>query len=233
MTGLNRCAFVMLMDHVFDLEALARRCCGRPCLLGPEGYLGLLLFYLGSTMNYKHLCLIFGITPLVCSHGINWMLNKIVCALRDHPFVQVKFPGGDKMREYAAMVEVREPIVNDIIGFMDGVSFSTKCTNERVEQNLIYCGYDCNMMVNKVFAYGPDGKVFFAAINFPGSWADGSLTVQFLHKMKRKIGNYKICVNQGFPQSGAAHGTFVGPTTKRAVGRLHCDMMCVIVGSST
>jgi hypothetical protein len=30
------------------------------------------------------------------------------------------------MREYTAMVKVREPIVNDIIGFMDGVLFSAK-----------------------------------------------------------------------------------------------------------
>ncbi len=120
-------------------------------------------------------------------------------ALRDHPFAQVKFPDGDKMRKYTTMVEVREPIVNDIIGFMDGVSFSTKCMDERVEQNSMYCGYDCNMMVNNVFAYGPDGKVFFAAINLPGSWADGSLMACFLHKMKRKIGNYKISVDQGFP----------------------------------
>jgi hypothetical protein len=175
-------------------------------------------------MNYKHLCLIFGITPLVCSRGINRMLKKIVCALTDHPFAQVKFPDGDKMREYAAMVEVREPFVNDIIGFMDGVSFSTECTDELVEQNLMYCGYDCNTMVNNVFAYGPDGKVYFAAINFTGSWADGSLMARFLHKMKRKIGNYKICVDQGFPQSGTAHGTFVGPITKRAARRLHHDV---------
>jgi hypothetical protein len=107
-TGLNRRAFAMLMEHVFDLEALARRRHGCPCLLGPEGYLGLLLFYLGSTMNYKHLCLIFGITPLVCSRGINWMLKKIGRTLTDHPFAQVKFPDGEKMREYAAMVEVRD-----------------------------------------------------------------------------------------------------------------------------
>jgi hypothetical protein len=134
-TGLNRRAFAMLMEHVFDLEALASRRRGRPRLLGPEGYLGLLLLYLGSTMNTKHLCLIFGITPSVCSRGINQMFKKIVHALTDHPFAQVKFPDGEKMREYAAMVEVREPIVNDIIGFMDGVSFSTECTDERVEQN--------------------------------------------------------------------------------------------------
>ncbi len=89
------------MDHVFDLEALARHCCGHPHLLDPEGYLGLLLFYLGSTMNYKQLCLIFGITLSVSSHGINWMLKKIVRALRDHPFARVKFPDREKMREYA------------------------------------------------------------------------------------------------------------------------------------
>jgi hypothetical protein len=42
--------------------------------------------------------------------------------------------------------------------------------------------------------------------------------------MKRKIGNYKICVDQGFPRSGAAHGTFVGPISKRAARRLPCNV---------
>jgi hypothetical protein len=79
-------------------------------------------------------------------------------------------------------------------------------------------------MVNNVFAYGPDGKVFFAAINFPGSWADGSLTARFLGHLKAKIGEYKICVDQGFPRSGDAYGTLVGPVTKRATRRLHRDV---------
>jgi hypothetical protein len=79
-------------------------------------------------------------------------------------------------------------------------------------------------MVNNVFAYGPDGKVVFAAINFPGSWADGSLMACFMRHMKSKIGNFKIYVDQGFPQSGEAHGTLVGPITKRAARRLHRDV---------
>jgi hypothetical protein len=107
---------------------------------------------------------------------------------------------------------------------MDGISMPTQCTSERVEQNAFYCGYDCDTMVNNVFAYGPDGKVFFAAVNFPGSWADGSLTARFLHQMKKRIGNYKICVDQGFPRSGDAYGTFVGPVTRRAARRLHRDI---------
>ncbi len=37
---------------------------------------------------------------------------------------EVKFPSDAKMREFADMVQAREPLVDDIIGFMDGVSDS-------------------------------------------------------------------------------------------------------------
>ena len=58
---------------------------------------------------------------------------------------------------------------------MDGVSFLSECTDERIEQNAFYRGYNCDTTVNNVFAFGPDGKVFFAVINFPGSWVDDAL----------------------------------------------------------
>jgi hypothetical protein len=80
------------------------------------------------------------------------------------------------------------------------------------------------MTINNVFAYGPDGKVFFCAINFLGSWADDSLTARFLHHLKSKIGLYKICVDQSFLQSGDAYGVLVGPITKRAARHLHRDI---------
>jgi hypothetical protein len=130
MTGLTRPTFATLLDYLFDLEVedfVRRRQRGRPQLLGPEGCLGLLLFYLGSTINYKHLCMLFGITPSVCSHVINMMLNKVVRRLRSHPIAQVKFPDATKMREFPDMVQEREPLVSNIIGFMDGVSFPAEC----------------------------------------------------------------------------------------------------------
>ncbi len=64
--------------------------------------------------------------------------------------------------------------------------------------------------INNIFAFGQDGEVFFAAINFPGSWADGVLTAHFLARIKPRIGSYNICVDQGFLQSGDAYGTLVG-----------------------
>jgi hypothetical protein len=175
-------------------------------------------------MQYGHLCLIFGITPSICSCVINMMLKRTVQLLRDHPFARVRFPDDAKMRDFANMVQWREPMVNDIIIFLDGVSFPVQCMDKQIRQNVMYCGYNCDMMANNVFAYSPEGKVFFAAINFPGSWADGSLLVCFLNYVKRKIGAYKICVDQGFPRSGDARGTFVGPVTKRQAKRLHRDI---------
>ena len=85
----------MLLAHLFDLEAITRlrsRQVGRLRSLRPDGYLGLVLFCFGSTMSYKHLCLIFGITPLVYSRVIRYMLRLVVLRLSDHPIAQVRFP---------------------------------------------------------------------------------------------------------------------------------------------
>jgi hypothetical protein len=94
-----------------------------------------------------------------------------------------------------------------------------------MQQNVFYCGYDCNTMrVNNVFAYGPNGKVFFAAVNLPISWADGSLTAWFFASNEKRIGGYQICVDQGFPRSRDACGTFLGLVTKRQARCLHFDV---------
>ncbi len=72
MAGLTRGAFASILDYLFDLEEIAyRRRCGWPLSLSPNGYLGLLLYYLGSKMQYRHRCLIFSITPSVCGRAIN------------------------------------------------------------------------------------------------------------------------------------------------------------------
>ena len=77
-----------------------------------------------------------------------------------------------------------------------------------------------------VLVFGPDGKVFFCAINYPGSWADGTLTSRFFNHIQKSIGDFKICVDQGIPRSGDAHGILVGPIPERSARQLHrsvCD----------
>jgi hypothetical protein len=119
------------------------------------------------------------------------------------------------------MIHVREPTVNNIIGFMDGLGLTTECTDERITQNAYYCGYDCDTMVNNVLVFRPDGKVFCCAINYPGSWTNGTLTACFFSHITKRIGDYKICMDQGFPRAGDATGILVGPIHESSTRQLH------------
>jgi hypothetical protein len=44
----------------------------------------------------------------------------MVRLLNDHLLAKIKFPSNAKMREYADMIQARDPLVDDVIGFMDG-----------------------------------------------------------------------------------------------------------------
>ena len=222
MMGLTQEAFVLLHDILKPPgHPLLPRRRGRTWSLSSEGQLGLLLFYISSTMNYKYLCLIFGISLNACSRMLRNMLKLTVRHLRFHPTARIKFPSNEKMQTFASMIQSRENTIDDVIGFMDGISLATECTSEKLTQNAFYSGYECDTVTNNVFAYGPDGKVFVAAINCPGSWADGSVSALFFDSIRRRIGPYKICVDQGFPRSGDAWNVLVGPMNDRSARRLH------------
>ena len=199
-TRLTRDAFNALLHTVIPPDHCIhhpRR--GRPWSLPPDGMLGLLLCYLGSQMSTKWLCLIFGITPSPCLHILRRMLRMIVKQRCSHPLAQVELPNEARMQLYLDMVSAQEPTVTNIIEFMDGLGSTTECTDKRLTQNTYYCRYDCDTMVNNVLVFGPDGKVFLCVINYPGSWADGTLTSRIFNHIQTRIGDYKIFVDQGFP----------------------------------
>jgi hypothetical protein len=141
--------------------------------------------------------------------------------LRFHLLARIKFPDEQKMQRFAEMISTREPTISNVIGFMNGLGLATEMTYERIEQNAYYCGYSCDTMVNNVLVFGPNGKVFFCGINYLGSWSDGTLTAHFFSHIKERIGDYKICVDQGFPGNGDASGILVGPIPERSVRQLH------------
>jgi len=222
LTGLSRQAFKQLY-YVLFLDVQMQRT-GRPQLMHPTAQLGLYLFIIGSTVGNKQLCLIFGITPTVCSRVINKMMILVVQKLKRHLFAQVRFLDEEKMARFARKINQREPVVNDFIGFMDGLALQSECTSEQIEQNAMYSSYHSDTMVNNIFAYGPDGKVFLAAINFPGSWHDGSIMANILPYIHNNIGTYKMCVHQGFPRGGDAAYILVGPISQKQVQRLAANL---------
>ncbi len=79
-------------------------------------------------MTYKHLCMIFGVVPTQCSIYIEDMLLLATDKLCDHPLSSVRIPDAGKMEQFVAMINGHEPLIDDVIGFMDGVSLPTECT---------------------------------------------------------------------------------------------------------
>ena len=58
-------------------------------------------------------------------------------------------------------------------------------------------------------------KIIFACINFPGSRHDSQVATSLIAKVIENIGENKICVDQGFPQTGDLLNKFVGPISRR------------------
>jgi hypothetical protein len=189
MTGMTRGAFVLLDDQVtFSVRNNRTTTIGRPSSLDSRGQLGLFLFYIGSKMGTKHLCLIFGITPSCCCRFVNKLLRLVVKQLSTNKHARIEFPSDEKMETFAAMIGNREKIANDVIGFMDGLSLSTECSSTPEIQNSFYNnGYHSDTMVNNVLAFGPDGKVFLAAINYPGSWHDSAITMDIMDHLHQYL----------------------------------------------
>jgi hypothetical protein len=94
----------------------------------------MLFFFIGSTMQIKYNCLLFGCTPSECSSALHHLLNIIPWKLRHHAFSKVVFPDEEKMAEYVTMVQLREPVAHDVIGFVDGVAVLSECSSETTEQ---------------------------------------------------------------------------------------------------
>lgn len=126
-------------------------------------------------MGIKHICLLFGVTPSSCSRVIMKIMHKLVRVLKWNNFAAVRFPAEEKASAFAELISLREPKAKNSIGFMDGLSLHTKCTSEQRTQNTFYNGYHGDTMVNNVLVYGPDGKVFFCCLNYPGSWHDAAI----------------------------------------------------------
>ncbi len=96
------------------------------------------------------------------------------------------FPDAGKMAHFARLIQSREPATDDVFGFMDGLALTSECTFEDIEQNAMYYSYHSDTIMTNILPY-----------------------------IRNNIGNYKMCVDQGFPRTGDASQILVGPISKR------------------
>jgi hypothetical protein len=117
----------------------------------------------------------------------------------------LELPSPDRIEVFAQMVAGRQPEVQNIIGFVDGLSIPCECADDEQTQNAYYNGYHHDSACNNVLAFSPEGKVMFACINAPGSWHDSQVCMELMNTVLETIGTYALCVDQGFKRSGVMH----------------------------
>lgn len=107
-----------------------------------------------------------------------------------------------------------EPMADDVIGFMDGLSFILNCLLKR--WRIVPC--IMGIPAINVFTYGFDGTVFLCGLYFVGSIHDWSIDANLflLPTIRNRIGRNKICIDWGFPWTGDIDGILVGPESKRS-----------------
>jgi hypothetical protein len=147
-------------------------------------------------------------------------MKVVCCRLMKNDKAKIEFPSENKMTEYALMAHHREPLLTNVIGFVDGVAMPVKCSSLPEVQSTYYNGYYHDTMINNVFAFAPTGKVIFACINYPGSWHDSQVAASLIDVVIRKCIDYAMCVDQGFPRSGMLLDKFVGPISARTLAKI-------------
>jgi hypothetical protein len=225
LTGMTRQAFDHLESILFDIgrEATPKR--GRPSSLTNADKLGLYLFFVGSRMNLKHLCLIFGIVPTTASKVIDQMIDLVVDKLETHVDARVAFPDTpEEMERLAAITHQREPEVANCIGFIDGLAVPIQCSDSPAAQEKNYNGYYSDTVCNNVFLFSPEGKIMFCIINAPGSWHDSQVAFPLAALAIEAFGTYCACVDQGFARGGDLFEKFVGPVSKKTLKKISREL---------
>ena len=175
-------------------------------------------------MKIKYFCLIFGIVPTTATVTFYKVMRRIWRVLKTHPAARVIFPDDNQMRKFAKMIQIRERIVNNVIGFVDGLSLPVQCSDDILLQNTAYNGYSHDTCCTNVFAFSPYGKIMYSAYNYPGSWHDSTVAQDLVNIVISRIGIYALCVDQRFPRSGDLHGRFDGPMSKKMKRRLSHEL---------
>lgn len=183
LTGFTRFAFMQLEAVLLDGLPVRR---GRPPQLDFRGQLGLYLFFLGSRMGLKHLCMLFGIVPSSASVFINRMMKLVSCKLSVHPRAAVIFPSQEEMLTLSNMVRNRESMAGNVIGFLDGLALPVQCSSAPTQQATYYNGYHHDTTINNTFLFLADGRIGFACINYPGSWHDAQVCADLIATVLEK-----------------------------------------------
>ena len=216
--GLDRESFVLLkelIDEHLPAPPVSKR--GRAVKLDRFAKLGLFLHFLNSTMGMKNLQQIFGCSAWMVSVVIKDYLHLVKRALLNHADARVRWPDAEQRRHLAELVSRREPTINNIIGFVDGLHLFVQCNDDTTEQSQFYNGWIGDTCINNIFVFSATGMIIFAALNFPGCVHDAYAAVQLYNLLESIDDEYAIVADVAFPTRKAMEGKIVCGSKQGAI----------------
>jgi hypothetical protein len=131
-------------------------------------------------MRQKLLAEIFGIVPSAVSTAIKVGIKCLISALESFEYCHIKWPDEEEMKNLSALIAAREPLLENTIGFIDGLNLPVLASQNPEIQNGFYNGWLAGCYVSNIFVFSPKGYIIYAAINRPGSWHDAQAIVNKL-----------------------------------------------------
>jgi len=143
---------------------------GRKSLLSVEDALGLVLMALRSPCRRKMLSVVFGATPTVISMTVKHALDALDRMLMQTADAKIKWPNVETMKEYAQMIALKQPILQNVFGFVDGLNLPIRQPGDCDEQETYYNSWLQGCFASPVIVFAPDGTIIWIRYNFPGSF---------------------------------------------------------------
>jgi len=217
-TGFSFAAFSALLVHFephfescYRLYVPLPKRHSNPRHLNTCDVLGLALTYLNSTMRQKTLSMQFGLTPSSLSRYLWSGMLALRMSLGDCEAAAVEWPTIDEMTEYSAITNLRELLVNNVFGFVDGLNLKVQEPHDSLLQNSHYNGWLSGTFVSMVAVFDPLGCIRWARYNCPGSWHDAWIA----HPLRELM-----CDQQKTPSPFAIVADTAFPRTKDLLGRI-------------
>lgn len=183
--GMDIDTFDHLLRLLVDKERPPRSD-GRPRM--PLTYrLALFLRFLNSTMAYKDLTQISGVSESTVCRVIHEMMDRLLDKLSRDVEARILWPTPVEIAGFQDLVRRRHPNLKPqgMFGFIDGCQLRCQNHPNLNTQNGYYNGRKHDTFVSNVFVFVPDGTIAMAMINFPGSQHDARVARKFYPVVER------------------------------------------------
>ena len=134
---------------------------GRPRQLSSQAVLAATLLWFHTTTKQELIGSIFGVMVATINRAINKgidILDELFRTVNDRRW-RIRWPSTRKMQSFARMIQFREPMLEGVFGFVDGLNLKIQEPGDVNTQNAYYNGWKSACFASQVIVFTPDGRI--------------------------------------------------------------------------